>query len=127
MSYKTASGAREGKFDSISIYNTSKTLPISINGKQLGLSHLLPNQRISTDSASYSSLLLPKVHIKQKDLLTIDEEGNLHRVVTAGDVDDLKTASSSEGLVIAKGSVLSAGDHLQLKASPAPVVTTNIL
>ena len=74
MSYKTVSGAREGKFDSISIYNTSNPLPISINGKQLGLSHLLPKQAITKDSTSYTSLLLPKVHVKQANLLTVDEE-----------------------------------------------------
>ena len=126
MSYKTVSGDINGKFNNISINNSSKVLPIRINGSQMNISHILPKQTISKeDGSSYSSLLLPKVHIKQTDLLTIDEKGNLNMVVTKGDVDDLITTSSDEGLVIKEGSVLSAGDHLQLKASPAPVVTTN--
>jgi hypothetical protein len=127
MSYfqKTISGAQDGKFNNISINNTSRKLPIDINGSQLGLQHILKKQTILSDSGNYSSLLLPKVHIKQSDLLTIDKDGNLNTVVTKGDVDSLVTANSNEGLIIKSGSVLSAGEHLQLKASPAPIVMTD--
>jgi hypothetical protein len=85
----------------------------------------LKKQTVLSDSGNYSSLLLPKVHIKQSDLLTIDKDGNLNTVVTKGDVDSLVTANSNEGLIIKSGSVLSAGEHLQLKASPAPIVMTD--
>jgi|TARA_B110000971_G_C20003242_1_gene497877 hypothetical protein len=126
MSYqKTISGAINGKFDKIAISNTSTKIPIDINGKPMGLENLLTKQTITGESGSYSSLLLPKVHMKQEDILLVDKSGNLNMVVTKGDVDSLLTDSSSEGLVIKKGSVLSSGDHLQLKASPAPVVMTD--
>jgi hypothetical protein len=127
MSYytKSLSGAHIGKFDSLVVNNTSRKLPIDINGKQLNLEHILPKQKITSDTSSYFSLLLPKIHIKQKDILLVDESGNLNVVVTKGDVDSLITSSSTDGLIIKKGSVLSAGDHLQLKASPAPIVMTD--
>lgn len=127
MSYKTQSGSLQGNFNSISISNNSEVLPITINNKRLDLTHLLPRQTITKASKRYSSLLLNHpVHIKQENLLTVDTEGNLHRVITANDIDDLKTDTSDEGLVIRSGSVLSAGSHLQLKASPAPIVMTDV-
>jgi hypothetical protein len=123
--HKTISGSQNGKFDNISINNTSRKLPIDVNGTQFNLEHILPKKTITGDAGSYTSLLLPKVHVKQKDLLLVDESGKLNIVVTKGDVDDLITADSDEGLIIKSGSVLSAGDHLQLKASPAPIAMTD--
>ena len=83
MSYynKSISGANNGKFDSLTINNTSRKLPIDVNGKQLNLEHILPKQTIASESSSYYSLLLPKVHIKQKDILLVDESGNLNMIV----------------------------------------------
>jgi hypothetical protein len=54
MSYfqKTLSGAQDGKLNNISINNTSRKLPIDINGSQLGLQHILKKQTILSDSES---------------------------------------------------------------------------
>lgn len=126
MSYKTQSGVVDGRFHSINISNNSDVLPIKINNKRLDLTHILPKQTISSESRSYSSLLLKHpIHIKKEDLLTVDTEGNLHKVITADDIADLQTDAHTDGLIIRTGSVLSAGSHLQLKASPAPVVMTD--
>ena len=123
MNNKTLSGAIDGKFDKISITNSYTKIPIDINGKPMGLENLLQKKTITSDTESYTSLLLPKVIIKQKDILLIDESGNLNTVITAGDVDQLITDSSTDDgkIIIKSGSVLSAGSHLQLKASPAPI------
>ena len=69
MFNKSISGGQNGKFDKISINNTSSKIPIDINGKPMGLENLLKKQTIVGEDSSYSSLLLPKVHIKQKDIL----------------------------------------------------------
>ena len=123
MFNKSISGSHTGKFDKVTINNKITKIPIDINGKAMSLENLLPKQKIVGEDSSYTSLLLPKVHIKQKDILLLDESGNLNTVVTAGDVNSLITDSHSDDgrLIIKSGSVLSAGSHLQLKASPAPV------
>ena len=123
MFNKSISGSHTGKFDKVSINNTSSKIPIEINGKTMSLENLLKKQTIVGEDSSYSSLLLPKVHIKQKDILLVDDDGNLNTVVTAGDVDSLITDSHRDDgkIIIKSGSVLSAGSHLQLKASPAPI------
>ena len=93
MFNKSISGGQNGKFDKVTINNTNTKIPIDINGKAMSLENLLPKQKIVGEDSSYTSLLLPKVHIKQKDILLLDESGNLNTVVTAGDVDSLITDS----------------------------------
>ena len=129
--FKLLSGSRDGKFSHISINNSRTNTPIKINGDVMGLKHLVENKVIKNTEtgAHFVSLELPPVNIKDSDLLIKDSQTNkLHRVVHAGIVQDLVTQASDSDpgtIVVKQGSVLSSGDHLQIQASPAPIVICN--
>ena len=46
MFNKSISGGQNGKFDKVSINNTTTKIPIEINGKAMSLENLLPKQKI---------------------------------------------------------------------------------